>query len=149
MKEHLDEDIIDVFVNTGDQLSAMELIWKRFIETHETLPELWNKSHASCMNEYKRKVSGAQLLEIFKELKSETKEADVSKKLNTMRSNFRRELNRIKSSARRGFNLTVSQNDKCRVLHEWSKEWLWLIQSDWQSEWSCRGRLRFNIFTIK
>ena len=29
MEEHLDEDIIDVFVNTGDQLSAKDLILKR------------------------------------------------------------------------------------------------------------------------
>ena len=87
-------------------------------DNFKTLPELWNKSHASYMNEYKRKVAVAQLLEILKELKPEAKEADVSKKLNTLRSNFRKELSSNKGSARSGFNLTVSRNDKCRVLHD-------------------------------
>ena len=32
MEEHFDEDIIDVFVNTGDQFSDKDLILKRFIE---------------------------------------------------------------------------------------------------------------------
>ena len=116
MEEHLDEDIIDEFVNTGDQLSAKDLILKRFIETHETLPELWNESHASYTNKYKRKVAVSQLLEILKELKPEAKEADVPKNLNTLRSNFRKEFNRIKSSARSGFNLTDSRNDRVGAL---------------------------------
>ena len=57
-------------------------------DNFKTLPELWTKSHASYMNEYKRKVAVAQLLEILKELKPEAKEAGVSKMLNTLRSNF-------------------------------------------------------------
>ena len=61
MKEHLDEDIIDVFVNTGDQLSAKDLILKRFTETNETLSEQWNKSLASYMNDQVQEKSRSGL----------------------------------------------------------------------------------------
>ena len=94
------------------------------------------------MNEYKRKkVAVAQLLEILKELKPEAKEADVSKKLNTLCSNFRRELNHIISSARSGFNLTVS---RMISVGFWMIEVTndSLIVSIWPTEWSCKDRLR-------
>ena len=62
MEEHLDEDIIDVFVNTGDQLSAKDLILKR-IKLYQSCGI--KAKQAFYMNEYKSKVAVAQLLEIL------------------------------------------------------------------------------------
>ncbi|XP_014294784.1 uncharacterized protein [Halyomorpha halys] len=79
-------------------VSNSEDCLRRFISTYESLPELWNRNDSNYMNKWKKRKSLEKLLAIYREIKPHAVIKDVTKKLNTLRSNFRRELNKIKSS---------------------------------------------------
>ncbi|XP_076298584.1 uncharacterized protein LOC143217826 [Lasioglossum baleicum] len=86
----------DLPINDGDECL------RRFIGEYETLPELWSKVHPNYLNKYKKQRALEKLLLIYKEMKPTAILKDVSKKINTLRSNYRRELNKIKTSMRSG-----------------------------------------------
>lgn len=75
---------------------------KRFIEAYESHPELWNRGNAGYSNKIKKTLALEKLLEIYREIKPQAGIKDVTKKLNTLRSNYRRELNKIRHSIRCG-----------------------------------------------
>lgn len=89
-------------VSQPDNASETNHVMKKFIETYELLPQLWNATSPLYMNKYRRNEGLAKLLDIFKQLKPDATIKDVRKKVNTLRSNYRRELNKIKASKRTG-----------------------------------------------
>lgn len=105
MEDECFENVTDVGADVFDELPASvgdRDCLQRFIAVYESFPELWNKALPSYMNKYKKKIALEKLLTIYKEIKPNATVKDVTKKLNTLRSNFRRERNKIKSSSRSG-----------------------------------------------
>lgn len=77
-------------------------ILKMFIESYETMPELWDPRRADYKNSTKREHSLRSLLEIFKHIKPDAKINDVKKKINSLRTNYRKEIKKIIASKRSG-----------------------------------------------
>ncbi|XP_074038447.1 ethanolamine kinase 1 isoform X3 [Leptinotarsa decemlineata] len=106
--EHTKNDVVDVRLSevSAEQQteevydSTREEILRNFIETYESLPELWNSSLDIYKNKTKRNAALNKLLVIYKKLKPEAKLPDVRRKINTLRSNYRKELKKIVTSKR-------------------------------------------------
>nr|XP_023020622.1 uncharacterized protein LOC111509164 [Leptinotarsa decemlineata] len=106
--EHTENDVVDVRLSevSAEQQteeiydSTREEILRNFIETYESLPELWNSSLDIYKNKTKRNAALKKLLVIYKKLKPEAKLPDVRRKINTLRSNYRKELKKIVTSKR-------------------------------------------------
>jgi hypothetical protein len=82
--------------------STNDEVLRNFIETYEGLPELWNSSHSSYMNKTRRNLALDKLVNIYSKMKPGANRADVWRKINTLRSNYRKELKKIVSSKRSG-----------------------------------------------
>lgn len=80
--------------------SSNDKVLQNFIETYEALPELWNTSHPSYMNKAKRNIALDKLTSIYKNMKPGANRADVRRKINTLRSNYRKQLKKIELSMR-------------------------------------------------
>lgn len=95
-----DEDLVEEMDTSAKATKAEAL--RQFIETYESLPVLWNSSNEAYRNKAKKNAALDQLLQVFKALKPDAVRADVSKKINSLRTNFRKELKKIVSSKRSG-----------------------------------------------
>jgi hypothetical protein len=82
-----------------DDLRNDEVL-RNFIETYEALPELWNSSHPSYMNKTKRNLALDKLGNMYRKMKPGANRADVRRKINTFRSNYRKELKKTVTSKR-------------------------------------------------
>lgn len=80
---------------------AVEIL-RNFIVTYETFPELWNPTNPSYKNKNRRNAAYDKLLAIFTQLKPGATRADVKRKINTLRCNYRKELKKILTSKRSG-----------------------------------------------
>lgn len=85
-----------------DDDSTNDEVRRNFIETYESPPELWNSSHPSYMNKTRRNLALDKLVNIYSKMKPGANRADVRRKINTLRSNYRKELKKIVSSKRSG-----------------------------------------------
>lgn len=61
------------------------------------------KKNHNYMNKYKRQETLQKLLPLYKKIKPDASVKEVTKKLNTLRSNYRREIHKIKNSIRSGY----------------------------------------------
>lgn len=77
-------------------------VLRKFIETYEVLPELWNPTHPLYINKTERNMALDKLLNIYVKIKPGATRADVRRKINTLRCNYRKELKKILSSKRSG-----------------------------------------------
>lgn len=77
-------------------------VLRNFIETYEALPELWNPTNPMYLNKTKRNIALDILLNIYVKVKPGASRADVRRKINTLRCNYRKELKKIVSSKRSG-----------------------------------------------
>jgi hypothetical protein len=68
----------------------------------EAIPELWNPTSPSYLNKTKKNIALDKLLNIYIKIKPRASHADVRRKINTLRCNYRKELRRIVSSKRSG-----------------------------------------------
>lgn len=85
-----------------DDDSTNDEVLRNFIETYESPPELWNSSHPSYMNKTRRNLALDKLVNIYSKMKPGANRADVRRKINTLRSNYRKELKKIVLSKRSG-----------------------------------------------
>lgn len=86
---------------SDEELSKNDVL-RRFIETYESLPELWNGTHAAYTNKTRRNAALDKLIPIFSAIKPGAKREDVRKKINSLRTNFRKDLKKIVASKRSG-----------------------------------------------
>lgn len=75
---------------------------RSFIETYETLPVLWDTRLPVYKNKQKRREAMETLLMSYKILKPDATIKDLSKKINSLRVNYRKELKKIIASKRSG-----------------------------------------------
>lgn len=94
--------IIDDSVETVVETNLNDNLLHNFIETYEGLPVLWNPTDANYKNKIKRNAALARLLSVYGQCKPGATIADVRRKINTLRSNYRKELKRIEDSKRSG-----------------------------------------------
>lgn len=87
----------------GENLSETDTEYlKHFIEVYETLPELWNPRLPAYKNRNSRKKAIQKLIPIYQKLKPNADEAEVRKKINALRTNYRKEVKKIITSRRSG-----------------------------------------------
>ncbi|KAG5871353.1 hypothetical protein JTB14_019750 [Gonioctena quinquepunctata] len=106
--KHPENEVVDVRLSEVSAEQQAEEIYdstseeflRNFIETYESLPELWNSSLDIYINKTKRNAALNKMLVIYKKLKPEAKLPDVRRKINTLRSNYRKELKKIDTSKR-------------------------------------------------
>lgn len=72
------------------------------IELYRTLQALWNVKCKEYSNRMKKNEQYEQLLHKYREYYSEADKAQLVKKFNSLRTNFRKELKRIKDSEKSG-----------------------------------------------
>ena len=75
-------------------------VLRNFIETYEALPELWNPTNPVYLNKTKRNIALDKLLNIYIKISPQASPADVSRKINTLRCNYRKELKKVLTSKR-------------------------------------------------
>ncbi|XP_026760210.3 uncharacterized protein LOC113519350 [Galleria mellonella] len=71
---------------------------KKFIQTYEKLPILWDSKHDHYFNKYKRKEALQKLLKIYKYIKSTASIYDVRMKINGLRTYYRKEMKKVQLS---------------------------------------------------
>lgn len=79
-----------------------DTVLQTFIESYEALPELWNPIDPNYINKHRRNAALDKLLSIYVATKPGATRADVRRKINTLRSNYRKELKKIEDSKRSG-----------------------------------------------
>lgn len=85
-----------------DNIFGSDAILRSFIETYEGLTELWNPTDPNYMNKTKRNAALDKLVSIYSKSKPGANRADVRRKINILRSNYRKELKKIEDSKRSG-----------------------------------------------
>ena len=75
-------------------------VLRNFIETYEALPELWNPTNPVYLNKTKRNIALDKLMNIYIKIKPGASRADVRRKINTLRCNYRKELKKVLTSKR-------------------------------------------------
>ncbi|XP_062551398.1 mucin-6-like [Armigeres subalbatus] len=89
----------DFFEAAGDPKTEA---LRKFIELYESLPVLWNCKHDSYKNKAAKNAALDKLVRVYQSVKTGATRADVTKKINSLRTNFRKELKRVVSSKRSG-----------------------------------------------
>lgn len=105
----MDEE--DIFENEDEQDHM-----RRFIEHYEVLPVLWNSSLESYKNKNKRKTAMLQLLLTYQKVKPGATVKELSKKINSLKSNYNKEVKKIIASKRK----TGSSPESVYVPSSWT-----------------------------
>lgn len=79
-----------------------EQVMRSFIDTFETMPILWDSRNASYKNKRKRSEALEKLLPVYRRVKKDANVEDVSKEINSLRSNYRKEMKKVIASKRSG-----------------------------------------------
>ena len=87
-------------VQESDCAEIGNVVLQLFISKYEGLPILWNPTDPNYKNKTERNAALLKLLSIYQECKPGATIADVRRKINTLRCNFRKELKRIEESKR-------------------------------------------------
>ncbi|KAK5639433.1 hypothetical protein RI129_011925 [Pyrocoelia pectoralis] len=101
----MDEDYLD---HSGEKSM------RDFITAYETLPVLWNTNLTSYKYKNKRKEAMEKLLKYFEKVQPGATVKDLSKKMNSIRVNFRKEMKKVIASKKSG-----SDPDSVYVPSSW------------------------------
>ncbi|XP_014282557.2 uncharacterized protein [Halyomorpha halys] len=99
-----DCDLSPQLIELTDTSSGAGKTLRNFIDTYKNHSELWNPTNPYYKNKYRRNAAYDTLLSIYTRLKPGATRADVKRKINTLRCNYRKELNKILSSKRSASN---------------------------------------------
>ena len=79
-------------VQENDCVEIGNVVLQSFISKYEELSILWNPTDANYKNKTKRNAALLKLLSIYQQCKPGAKIADIRRKINTLRCNYRKEL---------------------------------------------------------